>query len=116
MINIPINNWFDSQFDIVMDKFKQIINPNKQYIIMTCCGMSAKVVIAELHKLYPNNIYLDIGSGIDEICTKRNTRNHKPLYDLFMKYYNELIPADWDDNNYNYIYDLARKNLGTYLN
>ena len=38
---------------------------------MTSCGQSAKVLIAELHKTYPNGIYLDVGSGLDCICTKR---------------------------------------------
>ena len=97
MINIPFNNWFDSYYDNVIEEFKNIINPNKQYIIITCCGMSAKVVIADLHKLFPNNIYLDFGSALDEICTKRNTRHHENHYHLYMKYYKEILPPNWDN-------------------
>lgn len=51
---------------------------DKNYIVFTVNGMSTIVLIGELHKLYPNDIYLgiylDIGSDLDCICTKRDSR------------------------------------------
>lgn len=115
MFNVPFNNWFDDYFDNLINDIKNTINPNEQYIIMTCCGMSAKVVIAELHKLFPNNIYIDIGSAIDEICTKKNSRSLIYNYDNFMKYYSVIIPSEWNDEKYDYIYEEAKKYLGLHL-
>ena len=115
MIPVSLNNWFDEHLETILDKFKQYIEPNEQYIIITCCGMGAKVLIAKLHKLYPNNIYLDFGSAIDEICTKRNTRSEINYYEEYMKIYKDIIPDNWNDSKYDYIYDIARKKLGTHL-
>ncbi len=118
MINIPLNNWFDKEFNKIIYNLKKKIGDsetNSNFILMTCCGMGAKVIIAEMHKIYPNGIYLDIGSGLDTICTKRSTRglefNYEIAYDLFR----DIIPDNWDDPQYNYIYEEAHHKLGIHL-
>ena len=116
IVIIPLNNWFDSKFDEV---FKNIINligkEDGNHIIMTSCGMSAKVLICQLYKVYPKGIYLDIGSGLDTICTKRSTRgiffDYKTSYNLFK----EIIPDNWDDPKYDNIYIKANNYLGLHL-
>ena len=115
VVNVPYNNWFDKYFEILMNSLKEIINKDEQYIIITCCGMGAKVVIAELHKLYPNNIYLDFGSAIDEICTKKNSRTINNNYEEYKNIYSDLISNDWDDPKYDYIYTLAKIKMGVHL-
>lgn len=115
MIPVPLNNWFDTQLESMIETFKKYIKEDEQCIIITCCGMGAKVLIAKLHKLFPNNIYLDFGSALDEICTKTNTRDEFNHYDGYLKIYKDLIPDNWNDSKYDYIYNIARKNLGTHL-
>jgi hypothetical protein len=115
MINVPLNNWFDKEFNKIIYNLKKKINKDDKFILMTCCGMGAKVIIAVMHKIYPNGIYLDIGSGLDTICTKRSTRgadfNYEISYDLFK----EIIPDNWDDPQYNYIYEEAHNKLGLHI-
>ena len=76
---IPYNNWFDNQFDDILNKVSELIKNEEKFIIMTACGMSAKVLITELYKLYKNGIYLDIGNGLDYLCWK-DTRGWSKLY------------------------------------
>ena len=97
MINVNFNNWFDSDFDNIIEKFKEIINSNEQYIIITCAGMGSKVLICELVKLFPNNIYLDFGSGLDKICTKKTTRAGQLDYEELINLLKDIIPEDWDE-------------------
>ena len=124
IITIPINNWFDDSYDEIFNKVKEIIGENdNNHILMTSCGMSAKVLIPEIHKLYPNGIYLDIGSYLDLICTKRDSRGiwdssgnqvkYQEVYNIFKN--ENLIPDEWDDPKYNYIYEEARNKLGVHV-
>jgi hypothetical protein len=117
IIHVPFQNWFDNYFEKLMDTLKQTIDPNEQHIIITCCGMSAKVLIPELHKIYPNCIYLDIGSFLDLICTKRNSRGLEATYnEQYNIFKNEnLIPENWDDPIYDYIYPEAKIKLGVHV-
>ena len=115
MIYVPLNNWFDKEFNKIIYNFKKYIGNDKQFILMTCCGMSAKVIMMEINKLYPQGIFLDIGSGLDTICTKRSTRgvefNYEIAYDLFK----DIIPDNWDNEKYNYIYEEAYNKLGIHI-
>jgi hypothetical protein len=115
MIHIPINNWFDTLFDELMRTLKTVISTDEQYIIMCSAGMGAKVIICELSKMFPNNIYLDIGSALDTICTKRVTRDYNRTYEKAMHYLHDLVPNDWDDTKYDYIYEEARVKMGLHM-
>jgi len=115
MLTVPFNNWFDEKFEILIGEFKKLIDPNEQYIVITCAGMGAKVLICELTKLFPNNIYLDFGSAIDKICTKKTSRGWEPSYEELVNDLSEIIPSNWNDTKFEEIYKLANKKLGIHL-
>jgi hypothetical protein len=112
MVHVPLNNWVDSKFDNILDSVKSLINPEEQYIILTSAGMGAKMLVGELTKLFPKNIYIDIGSGLDKICTKKTSRYWQPSYEEFMNELRDIIPSDWESCKYNYIFDEAQNNIG----
>ena len=115
MIYIPLNNWFDTSFEELMQILNKVISTDEQYIIMCSAGMGAKVVICELTKLFPNNIYLDIGSALDTICTKRVTRDINRTYEKVLYYLQDILPSDWNDPKYEYIYDEANHKMGLHM-
>ena len=115
MIHVPFNNWFDNELENLVQIIKQNIEPNEQCIIMTSAGMGAKVLICELSKLFPNNIYLDFGSALDKICTKRTSRGWEPSYEELMNILKDIIPENWNDARFNYIYEQAKYKLGVHL-
>jgi hypothetical protein len=115
MIHVPFRNWFDSCYDNIMNQLKTIIQPNEQYIVMMSAGIAAKILIADLSRLFPNNIYLDFGSAIDKICTKKTTRGWEPSYETLMEWLHEIIPDDWNDPKYDSIYEEAKKELGLHM-
>jgi len=68
---VPFNNWFDKYYETVIEHTAKLIGEDGNHIIITCCGMGAKVIICELKKRFPRGIYLDFGSALDLICTKK---------------------------------------------
>jgi hypothetical protein len=116
MVYIPTNNWFDNKFNDVVNEIKNIIGDDRDnFILMTSCGMSAKVLVTELYKIYPNGIYLDIGSGLDTICTKRSTRGIEVDYNFSYNFFKDIFPENWNDPKYDYIYPEAQNKLGLHL-
>jgi hypothetical protein len=115
LIHIPMNNWFDELFEELIHVMKQVISEREQYIIMCSAGMSSKIIICELTKLFPNNIYLDIGSALDTICTKRVTRDSNRTYEKVVYYLQDILPSDWNDPKYDYIYDEAKNKMGLHM-
>jgi hypothetical protein len=108
-------NWFESSFEQILSEIKSSITSDK-FILMTCGGMGSKVLIGELHKLYPSAIYLDFGSGFDFLCTKVSTRGWEftdQSYSEVTNYLNGLLPDDWNDSKYIWIYEEAFNNLNT---
>jgi len=85
MVYVPKNNWFDTLFNNVFEEVVEYIENSKNcdcegHIVITCCGQSAKVMICQLVKKYPNGIYLDYGSGLDKLITGRDTREYHTRY------------------------------------
>lgn len=117
IVIVPLNSWFNTEFDDILNQVRQLIGEDGNHIIITACGMSAKVLITELHKSHPNGIYLDVGSGLDCICTKTETRGFAIKYEQMYEKFKEhnFIPEDWDDSKYDFIYKEAYYNLGTNL-
>jgi hypothetical protein len=115
MVHVPFNNWFDTLFEETLEKIKNIIKDDTKYIIMTSAGMGAKVLLYQLAKQFPNNIYLDFGSALDKICTLRTSRGWEPDYDTTMSWLHDIIPANWNDPKYDYIYQEARTKLGIHI-
>ncbi len=61
---------------------------SKNLIFLFSGGMFAKVLIAELSKIYPNNTYIDIGSTFDGLIKgSRIFNNSKEYRDEMMKIY-----------------------------
>jgi len=125
MINVPLRNWFDTMSGEILQKIVNSINrlcgddegKNNQCIIMFAAGMSSKVLIGELYKIFPQNIYLDFGSAIDLLCTKRDSRGRGYTYDTLCEVLSDILPPNelWNDPKYDQIYDIAKNNLGIHL-
>ena len=114
MVHVPFNNWFDTQFDEMVRTVSGYIVPDEPCIVMTSAGMGAKVLVAELTKRYPRNIYLDVGSGLDKICTKKTSRGWEPRYVDLMTDLRELLPEDWESETYHWIFEDAKTKLGVH--
>ena len=115
MIHVPLNNWVDPQLIDILENIKSVITPSEQFIILTSAGMGSKILISELFKLFPNNIYLDVGSALDQICTKKKSRGYEPSYEEAMENLKDIIPEDWDSPEYDYIYNEAYYNIGYHV-
>jgi hypothetical protein len=116
-IQIPFNNWFDKYCETVIEQTAKIIETDGNHIVITCCGMGAKVIIYELKKRFPKGIYLDFGSALDLLCTKKDSRGSasKFNYDDLLVVFKDLLPPDWDDKKYNPVYEEAQKKLGVHI-
>jgi len=108
---IDIRNWYSRKDEI---KQEIIQNMKDKNIIMTSMGMGAKVIIQELQEEYPNNIYIDIGSALDLICTKRDSRG-KCEYERHKGYFSGILGEEWEDSKEEYIFIEARRKLGIHL-
>lgn len=116
MIHVPLYNWFDTQLETIISKIKNIVK-DERFIVLTSCGMGAKVLICELTKILPHGIFLDIGSALDLLCTKKDSRGREYSYDTILgEFKNQnMIPDSWDDISYEYIYKTASTSLGVHF-
>jgi hypothetical protein len=76
-LHIPIgySNWFYEDFNAVLEQATDISqNFNNNVIFIIAGGMGGKILTAELHKRVPSASFIDIGSGLDFICTQKATR------------------------------------------
>ena len=111
MINVNYNNWFDESFNEILEKLKTEIGSTEQPMILSSCGMGSKILIAELSKLYPKGIFLDIGSAVDYLCLKYDTRGRKYMYNDLVNIFAEILPSDWNDLKYDELYIQSRHYL-----
>jgi hypothetical protein len=114
-IQIPFNNWFDEHIETVIESVSNIIGTDSNHIVITCCGMGAKVIISELKKRFPKGIYLDFGSALDIICTKKDSRGFYYTYDDIKRELINILPENWEDEQFNPIYEEAKDKLGVHL-
>ena len=117
MVHVPFNNWVDNEFDNVLNSIKKLIEsqPEEQYIILTSAGMGAKILIGELTKSFPKNMYIDIGSALDKICTKKTSRGWEPSYEEFIQHLGDIIPSGWESQEYQWIFDEAQHKVGVHI-
>lgn len=115
IIFVNFNNWFETMFEKIVQQIKNNIQENENHIIITCCGMGAKVLIGEFTKYFNNGIYLDFGSALDFLCTKKDSRGFPFNYDYLTNLLEDILPDEWNHNKYNYIYDEAKNKLGVHL-
>lgn len=99
---IPYRNWVENDFDNILNTIVQYFE-DENPLIMTCGGMGAKVLIMHLHKKFPNGIFIDIGSGLDYLCTKKCSRGFSHSYENLEKYFEEILPPNWNDSKFDYI-------------
>jgi hypothetical protein len=116
MIHVPLCNWFDTELETIVHKIKTIVT-DEPFIVLTSCGMGSKVLICELVKLFPHGIFLDVGSGLDLLCTKKDSRGREYSYNTILKEFknHDMIPDNWDDSSYDDIYKVASRSLGVHL-
>jgi len=115
MVFVPRNNWMETRFESILNQVRSLLLDGQMHVIITCAGMASKPLIAELKKEFPENIYLDFGSAIDEICTKKNSRGYANNYDQLVKDLHILIPDNWNDPIYDYIYLQSKYCMGVHL-
>ena len=115
VIHVPFNNWFDQYFNDLILTITKIVGDNEQPMIISACGMGAKVLICELNKIYPKGIFLDFGSAMDFICTKRDSRGREYSYDLLYNLMERILPEDWHDPKYDELYEIAKTKMGIHL-
>ena len=96
-IIIHPNNWFDNDFDTIFNSVKDKIEIDSDTMILVSGGMGAKFLISELHKQFPNAIYLDVGSAFDTICTGKYTRSCYSSYNDIKNYLKPLFNNDTND-------------------
>jgi len=115
MVHVPLNNWVENGMSNIMNEITSILSPDETFIVLTSAGMGAKILISELVKQFPKNIYLDVGSALDQVCTKKKSRGYEPTYEKSIENLKELIPSDWDAPEYDYIYHEAYYNIGYHV-
>jgi hypothetical protein len=72
-------NWFEQNYSEILTTFIKTVKDPNNLMVLTSCGMGAKVLIADIHKLFPNAIFLDVGSSLDLVCSNRRTRDYHVL-------------------------------------
>jgi hypothetical protein len=118
---VPLRDWFDTKFNEIFGQIKaECERANGQAILIFSAGMGSKVLVYELYKLFPQNIYLDFGSALDIICTRQDSRGrgygYGNLYEAIRRA-GGVLPEDavWHDPKYNPIYESASRNLGIHM-
>jgi hypothetical protein len=69
-------NWFEADYENILQSAIKTVQQPDNVIIMTSAGMGAKILIADLRRYFPNAIILDIGSAIDFLCSHRRSRDY----------------------------------------
>jgi hypothetical protein len=113
-VHIPFHGWFENYFLIIKNLVISKINTENP-IILISAGMGGKVLIGHLHQLYPQATFIDIGSCLDFILTKKDSRGLSFSYEDILKYFKDILPDDWNNEKYNYVYEEAKKELGIHL-
>jgi hypothetical protein len=114
-IIVPYRHWVDKHYDMIYNEIVNFFEKNSNPLIITCAGMGSKILIKDLHKKFPNGIFIDIGSGLDYICTKKCSRGNPYSYEEIENYFEDILPANWNDSRFNDIYKKAKSNIGIHL-
>lgn len=110
---VPTSNWFAEIRSYVKTITEYLKTRGDEYpIIMTMAGMGAKVILYELMKAYPKAVCIDIGSGLDILCTKRRSRDNGTYYEDMRSAFAPILPSTWDDEKYNDLYEQAKQVIG----
>lgn len=102
LIAVHPSNWFDTAYDDTLSAVcASIDGAGSGAMLITSAGMGAKPLIADVIKKYPGTIVIDVGSALDTICTKRDTRGfghaHGIYHDQLCEYLREIVPQNWGE-------------------
>jgi hypothetical protein len=114
-ITINLHGWFVEQFEFIKNEFLDELKKNPDSVILLSGGMGTKVLIKYLHELYPNATYIDVGSCLDFVCTKKDSRCQGRSYEKMENYFREILPENWNDKQFDWIYDEAKREIGIHL-
>lgn len=114
-IIVPFHGWFEDEFDRVYQEILDTCDGIDNPLIITSAGMGSKILIMELHKKMPNGMYIDFGSALDVLCTKRCSRGQGISYEQIENYFRPILPENWNDPCFDCIYPEARQKLGVHL-
>ena len=115
LVFVSKHGWFETEFDSVFEKCVSAIGDIPNPIVLTMAGLASKVLIMKLQQRYPSGTFLDFGSAVDKICTKRETRGWKISYDELISLVADILPSEWNDPKYERIYEEAKRELGIHL-
>jgi hypothetical protein len=114
IINVSLRNWYVDVLEI-FKKIEKVLEQNGKSILLFAAGQGTKVLISNLYNLYPENVYLDVGSGLDLLCSKKDSRGRGYSYDELYNVLCEMLPESWNDVKYNVLYEKAESELGIHL-
>ena len=112
-LTIHPHNWFYYDFHNILHSILLQLNDHCN-IILTSGGMASKILISQLMLHSDKNIFIDIGSALDLIATKKDSRGYMP-YDEMKHYFHDILPDNWEDEQFNDIYEQAQTQLGLHL-
>ena len=114
---VPQGEWFGAHYArVCADVQRAAKQKGGRLLVVTCCGLGAKVLIGDLHRQHPNGIFIDVGSGLDLLCTRKDSRGVTHTYDQLQLYFKPILPPAWHDVAHESIYrDAAAASFGQHL-
>lgn len=73
-------NWFEQNYSTVLKSIQSLVKDPSSIIILFSAGMGAKVLMADVLKLFPLAILIDIGSALDLLCGGRKSRDYHQTF------------------------------------
>lgn len=124
-IDVALTGWFtaakvEELCDTIINDVKAS-SVNVKPIVLTACGMGAKPLIARLfEKTNGQCVCLDLGSALDFLCTKTDSRGWSlpPLnltYEAQEEYFGSMLPVGWNDPKFDVLFNTAKECLGRHL-
>ena len=85
------SEWFETEYKNVFDKCcSQVVDKNK-IMFLVSGGIGAKVLIKDLHEMYPQSIIIDLGSALHFLFTRQEIRGFKYTYEELKNYFKDIM-------------------------
>ena len=116
-IVVPQGGWFAAHYDRIFAAVTKgaAASTERGVLVLTCCGLGAKVLIGDLHRQFPQGVFIDIGSGLDFLCTQKDSRGAPYTYGDLERYFKSILPPGWHDAGYQSLYRDAAASFGRHL-
>ena len=81
-VTVEASNWFELEFDAVINKIIRLSGKGNgsDLMFIIAAGMGAKVLIYLLRLRFPSSTIVDVGSGLDIICSGIDRRGNLRYY------------------------------------